>query len=92
MTEWVHECDQMRTFALERIKTLGVLDQHFEPRSVPAEPFANSLGAFFDDRSPSKSQSTPKSLTTLCHASGTARSRLTSTRTARFSCDCACAQ
>jgi predicted DNA-binding transcriptional regulator YafY len=36
----------MRTFALERIRTLGVLDEHFELRPLPSEPFANSLGAF----------------------------------------------
>jgi proteasome accessory factor C len=46
MTAWVDEYDEMRTFALERIQTLGVLDEHFELRPLPPEPFANSLGAF----------------------------------------------
>jgi predicted DNA-binding transcriptional regulator YafY len=46
LTAWVDEYDEMRTFAIERIKTLGVLDEHFEPRPLPPEPFANSLGAF----------------------------------------------
>jgi predicted DNA-binding transcriptional regulator YafY len=46
MTAWVDEYDEMRTFALERIKTLGVLDEHFELRPLPLEPFPNSLGAF----------------------------------------------
>jgi predicted DNA-binding transcriptional regulator YafY len=42
----VDEYDEMRTFAIERIKTLAVLDEHFELRTLPPEPFANSLGAF----------------------------------------------
>lgn len=46
LTAWVDEYDEMRTFALERIKTLGVLDEHFDPRPLPPEPFANSIGAF----------------------------------------------
>lgn len=46
VTAWVPEYDEMRTFALERIKTLGVLDDHFEMRTLPPEPFANSMGAF----------------------------------------------
>ena len=41
---WVPEYEQVRTFALERIRTLAVLDEHFEPRPLPSEPFANSLG------------------------------------------------
>jgi predicted DNA-binding transcriptional regulator YafY len=46
LTAWVDEYDEMRTFAVERIKTLGVLDDHFEPRPLQPEPFANSMGAF----------------------------------------------
>ena len=42
---WVEEYAQVRTFAIERIRTLAVLDEHFEPRALPAEPFAHSLGA-----------------------------------------------
>jgi hypothetical protein len=34
------------TFAVERIRTLAVRDDQFELRPLPAEPFANSLGAF----------------------------------------------
>jgi predicted DNA-binding transcriptional regulator YafY len=41
---WVEEYGQVRTFAVERIRTLAVLDEHFEPRPLPTEPFANSLG------------------------------------------------
>jgi predicted DNA-binding transcriptional regulator YafY len=37
---------EIRTFALERIQTLAILDETFTPRPIPAEPFANSLGAF----------------------------------------------
>jgi predicted DNA-binding transcriptional regulator YafY len=46
VTAWVPEYDELRTFALERILTLGVRDDQFEPRALPAEPFANSLGVF----------------------------------------------
>jgi predicted DNA-binding transcriptional regulator YafY len=46
VTAWVPEYDEMRTFALERVRTLGVLDEMFEPRTLPPEPFANSIGAF----------------------------------------------
>lgn len=46
VTAWVPEYEETRTFALERIKTLGVLDEVFEPRTLPPEPFANSIGAF----------------------------------------------
>jgi len=40
---------EIRAFAAERIKTLAVRDDHFEPRPLPAEPFANSLGVFTGD-------------------------------------------
>jgi len=33
-----------RTFPAERIQTLGLLDDTFEPRALPTEPFADSLG------------------------------------------------
>jgi predicted DNA-binding transcriptional regulator YafY len=46
VSAWVPEYGQTRTFALERIQTLGVRDDHFEPRALPPEPFANSLGVF----------------------------------------------
>ena len=46
VTAWVPEYGETRTFALERIQTLGVRDDHFEPRALPPEPFANSLGVF----------------------------------------------
>jgi predicted DNA-binding transcriptional regulator YafY len=41
---WVEEYRQVRTFSVERIRTLAVLDEHFEPRPLPTEPFADSLG------------------------------------------------
>jgi predicted DNA-binding transcriptional regulator YafY len=43
---WVPEYSEMRTFAVERVRTLGVMDEHFDPRPLPPEPFANSLGAY----------------------------------------------
>ena len=46
LTAWVPEYEETRTFALERIKTLAVLDEVFQPRTLPPEPFANSIGAF----------------------------------------------
>lgn len=46
LTAWVDAYEEMRTFAVERIKTLAVRDDHFELRPLPAEPFANSIGAF----------------------------------------------
>ena len=44
LTAWVPEYAQMRTFALERIETLAIGDERFEPRPLPADPFSNSLG------------------------------------------------
>jgi predicted DNA-binding transcriptional regulator YafY len=41
---YVPDYQQVRTFALERIQTLAMTDEHFEPRALPPEPFANSLG------------------------------------------------
>jgi predicted DNA-binding transcriptional regulator YafY len=38
--------DELRHFAVERIKTLAILDEVFEMRALPPEPFANSIGAF----------------------------------------------
>jgi predicted DNA-binding transcriptional regulator YafY len=46
LTAWVPEYEEPRTFAVERITTLAVTDEHFEMRTLPPEPFANSLGAF----------------------------------------------
>lgn len=44
MVAWVPEYGQMRTFAAERIQTLGLTDQTFHPRPLPTEPFADSVG------------------------------------------------
>ena len=41
---WVPEYGQLRTFAVERIETFAVGDERFEPRPLPTEPFADSLG------------------------------------------------
>jgi predicted DNA-binding transcriptional regulator YafY len=46
LTAWVDAYDEMRTFAIERIRTLAIRDDHFQLRPLPAEPFANSFGAF----------------------------------------------
>jgi predicted DNA-binding transcriptional regulator YafY len=44
LTAWVRKYEQLRTFALERIETLALEDDRFQPRALPAEPFTNSLG------------------------------------------------
>lgn len=46
LTAWVEAYEEMRTFAVERIRTLAVRDDRFTLRPLPAEPFANSLGVF----------------------------------------------
>jgi predicted DNA-binding transcriptional regulator YafY len=46
---YVPEYAEVRAFAAERIKTLAVRDDHFEPRPLPTEPFANSLGVHTGD-------------------------------------------
>jgi predicted DNA-binding transcriptional regulator YafY len=46
LTAWVNTYDELRHFALERIEALSLEDAQFEPRPLPAEPFANSLGVF----------------------------------------------
>jgi predicted DNA-binding transcriptional regulator YafY len=49
---WVEEYKQVRTFAVERIRTLAVLDEHFEPRELTTEPFAHSLGVHSGEADP----------------------------------------
>lgn len=44
LTAWVPAYSELRTFSLERAKTLQVLDEQFEPRALPPEPFGHSLG------------------------------------------------
>jgi len=46
LSAWVPAYGEIRQFALERIRTLAVTDEHFEPHPLPPEPFANSIGAF----------------------------------------------
>jgi predicted DNA-binding transcriptional regulator YafY len=41
---WVPEYRELRTFAAERIASFALLDDHFQPRPLPSEPFACSLG------------------------------------------------
>jgi predicted DNA-binding transcriptional regulator YafY len=41
---WVPEYGALRTFAMERVETLGIEDDHFEPKPLPREPFDNSIG------------------------------------------------
>ena len=46
LTAYVPEYGELRNFAVERIRTLGVTDEQFAPRPLPSEPFADSLGVF----------------------------------------------
>jgi predicted DNA-binding transcriptional regulator YafY len=46
LAAWVPAYGQLRNFAIERIQTFALNDAGFEPRPLPAEPFANSIGAF----------------------------------------------
>jgi predicted DNA-binding transcriptional regulator YafY len=41
---FVPEYGQLRTFAIERIETFAVSDEHFEPRPLPRHSFEHSLG------------------------------------------------
>ena len=41
---WVPEYNALRTFATERIETFALLDEQFEPKPLPLEPFEHSLG------------------------------------------------
>ncbi len=41
---------QMRTFALQRIRKLKVLEETFTPGAIPDEPYVNSLGAYSGGR------------------------------------------
>jgi proteasome accessory factor B len=42
---WVTEYGEIRTFAIDRIERLTVLDERFEPRvQLPADVFTNSIG------------------------------------------------
>jgi proteasome accessory factor C len=43
---FVPEYGEVRTFAVERIRTLAVLDEQFQPRPLPVEPFGHSMGVF----------------------------------------------
>lgn len=46
LAAYVPEYGEVRQFALERIRTLAVTQEQFEPRPLPSEPFANSIGVF----------------------------------------------
>ena len=46
LTAYVAEYSEVRNFAVERMRTLALLDERFEPRPLSAEPFANSIGAY----------------------------------------------
>jgi predicted DNA-binding transcriptional regulator YafY len=46
LTGYVPGYSEVRNFAVERIRTLGVTDEKFTPRPLSVEPFANSIGVF----------------------------------------------
>ena len=41
---YVPEYRELRTFAVERIQALSIMEERFEPIDLPADAFANSLG------------------------------------------------
>ena len=41
---YVPEYDALRTFAVERIQSLSLTEERFEPVDLPADAFENSLG------------------------------------------------
>jgi predicted DNA-binding transcriptional regulator YafY len=41
---------QMRTFALQRVRSLRPLDERFTPGEVPEEPYRNSMGPYAGHR------------------------------------------
>jgi predicted DNA-binding transcriptional regulator YafY len=41
---FVPEYGEVRTFAMERASALGIMDERFEPRPLPVDPFPDSLG------------------------------------------------
>lgn len=41
---YVSEYRELRTFAVERIQALSIMEERFEPIDLPADAFANSLG------------------------------------------------
>jgi predicted DNA-binding transcriptional regulator YafY len=41
---YVPEYKELRTFAVERIQSLSITEERFEPIDLPADAFANSLG------------------------------------------------
>jgi predicted DNA-binding transcriptional regulator YafY len=44
LTAFVPEYGETRTFALERMLTFAILDESFQPRPLPTDPFPHSLG------------------------------------------------
>jgi proteasome accessory factor B len=44
LVAFVPEYDQLRTFSVDRILSLSVTEERFEPKELPEDPFAHSLG------------------------------------------------
>jgi predicted DNA-binding transcriptional regulator YafY len=44
LVAYVPEYQQLRTFAVERLVTLSLMEERFEPRELPGDAFAHSLG------------------------------------------------
>lgn len=42
---FVPEYGEIRTFSVERVRALAILDEQFEPRPMPVDPFPDSIGA-----------------------------------------------
>ena len=74
---WVAEYQQIRTFAAERIETFGLLDDTFEPRAMPLEPFGDSLGVNTGKPEKIVVEFEPDTAVSCASASGTNRRRST---------------
>lgn len=66
LTGYVAEYAQVRTFALERIHTLGVLDEGFEPRPLPPEVFGDSIGVHTGKPEPVRIEFDARAATFVC--------------------------
>jgi predicted DNA-binding transcriptional regulator YafY len=44
LVAYVPEYNALRTFAVDRIQSLSLTEEHFEPVDLPADAFENSLG------------------------------------------------
>ena len=66
---------EVRTFAVDRIKSLSLTEERFEPVESDEDVFAHSLGVHHGPPEPSRSCSSRRSRPTFASGSGTRRRR-----------------